>query len=403
MNIIISPGKLNGKIKCIADKSTLIRLIIAASLSDGTSIIRGFDPCDDVMSAIECCKLVGADFKLRAGELTVIGHGIKPSEEIKEYPCGQSGAVLRFMIPVVSAIYGGGDFLCEGQLALRPLGPYISSLGKHGISLEQNENRVTVRGRIHGGDYELTGDVSSQFFSGLCFALPICGGGSIKSTAKLQSAGYVDMTLAALRDAGICCKRSGDMITVQDGAYKSFVTSAEPSWSQAAFFAASNFLGSGIELSEMAVNSLQPDVKILEMLRLLRTPGNVKIDISQTPDLFPPVALCACVRSGKCMITNGERLRFKESNRLETVLDALLSLGAQIKVTGDNAEINGVNFLHGGAVDCRGDHRIAMLGAAASSASSGEILLKGAECVSKSYPGFFDDFRALGGVFREVG
>ncbi|MCI8431551.1 MAG: 3-phosphoshikimate 1-carboxyvinyltransferase, partial [Lachnospiraceae bacterium] len=258
-------------------------------------------------------------------------------------------------------------------------------------------------GELNAGKYRLPGNVSSQFVTGLLYALPLMEWESqIVLTSPLESKGYVDMTLDVLKDFGV---------SVENQNYERFIIpgdqwctareyTIEADWSQAAFWYAAIALGSQVELEGLNAFSTQGDMCIVPSFLKLKQPGDVDIDVSDCPDLVPPLAVMAAVRSGTTRLTNAARLRIKESDRLASVTQTLNALGAKVEEGPDFLKITGVDGLTGGmSIDCCNDHRIAMMAAVAATRCREPVTLRGADCVNKSYPEFWDHYRMLGGKF----
>lgn len=292
----------------------------------------------------------------------------------------------------------------------RPLGPYFDLFMEKGIAFSCSRDALEVAGELRSGLYSLRGDVSSQFFSGLLFALPMVEGDSVICAAtKLESAPYVNMTMAAQAKAGIVNRCAGERYEIRGGArYAAFDASVEADWSQAAFWIMANQLGSSVKLLGLDEESTQGDrayaVAMAEILR--RTDiKEAEFDMSDCPDLLPPAAAAAAV-SGKGLATrfyNASRLRLKESDRLASVSAVLRELGGVVEEERDSIIVHGVDSLRGDAeISCRKDHRIAMMAAIAASRCERPIVLDGAECVNKSYPSFWNDYRSLGGKAEEI-
>ena len=285
----------------------------------------------------------------------------------------------------------------------RPQEPYINLFREKGIAWEQEGDTLTVRGRLEAGEYRLPGNVSSQFFTGLLYALPLVEGKSrIVPTTPVESRDYIAMTLDALAGAGVTVRESCDDVKcfhiTGKTAYRAGSRTVEADWSQAAFWYAANFLGSDVAIGGMNPSSAQGDKAVAAFYWKLARPGDVELDVSQYPDLVPPLAAMAAVRKGTARLTNGARLRMKESDRLASVTAALTALGADMEEGPDSLTIHGRERLAGGgAVDSQNDHRIAMMTAVTAAAWERPVTLEGAECVAKSYPEFWDHFKQLGG------
>ena len=313
--------------------------------------------------------------------------------------CGESGSTLRFLIPVALAVRGGGHFIGRGRLMERPQGPYIRLFEEKGILWKQEGACLTVAGQLEPGVYALPGNVSSQFITGLLYALPLLPGDSrIVLTTPLESRGYVDMTLDMLRRFDIKVEEQEDGFLVPGNqTYQARDLTLEADWSGAAFWYAANFLGAQVDIQGLNPDSVQGDRQIGTLYWKLARPGDVDIDLSQCPDLAPPLAAMAAVRKGTTRFVHAGRLRMKESDRLETIARTLNALGAKAQVGEDTLTLEGLDHLEGGTVGGCNDHRIAMMAAVAAVACKEPVIILGAECVKKSYPRFWEDYTALGG------
>ena len=406
MDIQITPAKLSGSVTPPPSKSMAHRLLIAAALSGGVSTLENIDFSEDIEATLRCLKAMGTDVEpLSSHSLRVhgIGHSIPQATapgELPHFDCGESGSTLRFLIPIALAVVGGGVFTGRGRLMERPQQPYFDLFEEKGIAYELADGVLTVQGRLTPGEYRLPGNVSSQFFTGLLFALSLLDAPStLISTTPLESADYITMTIAALEAAGVPIDRSGDGLCfkVHPAAYQPIDLAVEPDWSQAAFWYAANFLDIGVTIQHLNPNSAQGDMVIADLYWKLARPGDVTIDLSGCPDLLPPLAVMAAVRVGTTHFVNAARLRMKESDRLTTVCRMLTALGGQAEEGPDSLTVLGTSALKGGTVDSQNDHRIVMAAAIAATACRTPVTILGAEAVSKSYPDFFEVYRSLGG------
>ena len=253
---------------------------------------------------------------------------------------------------------------------------------------------LTVRGALTPGEYRLAGNVSSQFFTGLLFALPLLGGGStLVSTTRLESRDYIAMTRDALARAGVRIDGEAERLAVPPSAYRSFDAAVEADWSQAGFWYAARFLGNGVEACGLNENSAQGDRVVKDLLERFKAAGEQSVDVSDCPDLLPPLAVMAARRDGTTHFVNAARLRMKESDRLSTTAALLRALGVPAEETADSLTVRGVPSFSGGTVDGANDHRIVMAAAAA------PVTVTGAEAVRKSYPSFWEEYKRLGGSF----
>ena len=403
MNVRIRPGRLRGAVTPPPSKSQAHRLMICAALAEGESVIRNVAFSQDIRATLGCVSALGAKWTdLGRGVIQIEGIGGKEYRgELPRLDCGESGSTLRFFLPIALAVAGGAVFTGRGRLMQRPQKPYFDLFDGMGIEYEQKGDVLKVKGRLRAGQYRLPGNVSSQFFTGLLFALPLLDGKSeMIPTTELESLDYLLMTIQSQELAGLEPPgRENGGFVVKGQSYRPMEVSVEADWSQAGFWYAARALGSDVEICGMSDASLQGDKRIAEFARLLSREGDAEIDVSQCPDLVPPLAAMAAVRKGDCRITGAARLRIKESDRLATVTAALNALGAKVEEYPEELLIHGVDVLRGGAViDCCNDHRIAMMCAvAATRCRGGDTVLLGAECVRKSYPDFWQVYRELGG------
>ena len=409
MDLTIYPTRLHGTITPPPSKSQAHRLIILAALAKGKNTIENFEPSEDLLATIRAMRALGAQIEIDGQTLHI--HGIDPhsawTKELPRIDCGESGSTLRFLIPVALAVAGGGVFTGSERLMQRPLEPYFAIFRKQGIHYSLENNTLTVQGKLQPGQYHLPGDVSSQFFSGLLFALPLLNEPSVLiPEGRLESSGYITMTLHALSLFGIHIPATMSIppqYHIPAGSvYHPVSLSVEADWSQAAFWYAAAGIGNDITVSGMTNESFQGDRAILEYGAMLNATGDVSIDISDCPDLAPPLAVWGALREGQLRLTNAARLRLKESDRLAAITATLSAIGADIHADEDSLTICGKKTLAGGVtVDCHNDHRIAMMLAIAATRCDQPITLLGAHCVGKSYPCFWQDFTALGGIIRE--
>lgn len=417
MKVTVSASKIQGDIKAIASKSVAHRYLIAASLADKKSFVGCHSVSEDILATANCLTAMGAEI-----ERTESGFFVTPIDReknvtgVKQLPCNESGSTIRFLIPVVAALGIDGEFLKKGSLVTRPLKPLDEEMGKKGAPLYEKENGiVAVGGKLKAGIFELPGNVSSQYITGLLFALPLLDENSeIHITTPLQSEDYVKITLDVLKAFGICVSYENNCFYIRG---KQVYTvngeqSVEGDWSNAAFFMVGAAIGkSKISYGNLNGTSLQGDKAIVDILKNMgvhiENYGNTyevegaclkatKIDAKPIPDLVPILALAASVAEGETVIYNAERLRIKESDRLKTVYETLNALGADIEEKQDGLVIRGVEKLKGGIVSSFNDHRIAMMAGIAAIVCESEVTILHAEAVNKSYPGFFEDLEKLG-------
>lgn len=418
MKVRITPSKLIGRVKAPSSKSFSHRMLIAAALAGGVSEVSNISVSKDIDATVEAMNALGA--KIFSEDSTYTVMGIKQPEKKAVIDCCESGSTLRFIIPIAAALGCECEFHGRGKLPERPITPYIREMSKYGVTITREEGVMpfTMSGRLKGGEYLLEGDISSQFITGLLFALPLCEEDSvIRLTSRLESKPYADMTLSALNCFGIEINESADengypVYSIKGGQkYKSADCAVEGDYSQAAFFYVANALGSEIVVDNLNTASVQGDKKILEIIKEMgynkTNTSEIKLkpfaaDVSDIPDLVPIMTVLGCFGDGISRITGAKRLKIKESDRLAAIADALNAVGGKVTVFDDALEIAPIEKFHAGIINGCNDHRIVMAAAIASTVSDGEFVITDAEAVTKSYPDFWKDFAALGGYFEVI-
>ena len=399
MDVQITPRRLSGVVTPPPSKSLAHRWILAAALAAGTSVVKNVAFSEDIEATLRCMEALGAsEDGLRVAG---IGGERRPFGDLPQFDCGESGSTLRFLIPIALTVDQGGVFTGRGRLMERPQQPYFDLFDRRGISYALEGGALTVRGSLSPGEYRLRGDVSSQFFTGLLMALPLLEGPSVViSTTKLESASYTSMTMGVLARCGVHVRWSPALngFGVEPGVYGPFEETVEADWSQAAFWYAAISLGSNLRLRGLKGQSAQGDAAVVGHYQKLALTGEVKINLSDCPDLLPPLAVMAAVRRGTTRFTHAARLRLKESDRLATVARMLKALGGAVSEEEDGLTVYGVSTLPGGVVDGANDHRIVMAAAIAATRCQGPVTIRGAEAVKKSYPNFWRDYENLGGA-----
>ena len=385
MNLCITPGPLEGTVTPPPSKSQAHRAILAQLLAGGGTV-SNLETSQDIEATQRCA----AALKAQGTDLPLLD-------------CGESGSTLRFLIPIALALRGGGRFTGRGRLMDRPQKPYFDIFDEKGIFYEQKDGALTVKGELKPGEYRLPGNVSSQFVTGLLYALPLLEGESrIVLTSSLESRGYVDMTLDVLDRFGVRVEVLEDGFLVPgDQVFQARDFTIEADWSQAAFWLAAGLLGNPVLTVGLSDQSTQGDRVIDEHFASFAwgTWRTVEIDVSDCPDLLPPLAVMAAFHDGATRLINAARLRLKESDRLATVTKMLTALGGQAEEGPDWLAIPGTRFLKGGTVDGANDHRIVMAAAIAATRCTGPVTILGAEAVNKSYPRFWEEYKRLGGEF----
>lgn len=391
MNVTVKPKKLSGVIGAISSKSDAHRKIICASLCEEPVkiFIKGFSK--DIEATMRCVSALGANV-LRNSDSVVIKMGKSP--ENPELFCGESGSTARFLLPVAACLSDGFTMTGEGRLPTRPFTDLVRQMAEHGCRFSSESLPMSVSGRLTGGEFSIHGNISSQYISGLLMALPTCSEDSkITLLSPLQSGAYVDMTIDTLRLFGIEIKLTdtGYFIPGNQKFKSPKSTICDGDWSNAAFFLASCECGCDVRVLGLDTASTQGDKAFLSAAK------EDTVDVSEIPDLVPPLAVVAASKRGVTVFKNAGRLRLKESDRLVSVSDMINSLGGKAEILGDSLKITGNGRLSGGVVNSYSDHRIIMASAVASVISDGDIKILGAEAADKSYPSFFDDFKTLGG------
>lgn len=416
MNVTIHPKKLSGEIVIPPSKSLSHRAIIAAGLASGRSVISNVLFSKDILATIDAMRSCGATIEQYEDSLVIYGGKVRRLDACMN--ANESGSTIRFMIPIALTCQDKIVFTGENNLVHRPLEPYFEIFESQKMIYNHPEDSylpLEVTGILKPTTYEIRGDISSQFITGLLYALPLLNGESrIVITTNLESKGYVDLTLDILAKYGIRIINNDykEFIIEGNQEYRPYDYEIEGDYSQSAFFLVANCMGADISLKAMNPYSFQGDKKILsdltamgakieacnDTLRCLPcdTIGTT-IDFSQSPDLGPALTVLASVSKGKTIFLNAGRLRIKECDRISCMVKELSKMGANLKEYPDGMEISGIEQLNGATIDSHNDHRVAMAIAMASLKTSGDIKILNAECVCKSFPHFWEVFESLGG------
>ena len=419
MNVICRPSVLRGVIDAIPSKSDAHRKLICAALSENGGTLPLYAPfCDDIAATIRCLTALGATFSAYEQGLKVVPVSRQQHADLN---CGESGSTLRFLLPVAMAVCSHISVTGSGRLPERPIDTLVAAMSAHGVQFYQETLPLHADGQLSGGVYEIAGNISSQFLSGLLMALPFCDADSeIRLTTSLQSSKYVDMTLDTLRLFGAAIESK-----TQNGLLHYYIKGKQilhfpdsifidGDWSNAAFWLAAGAIqpDEALGIRGLHSDSIQGDKAICPILSSggakLTESDNIlnvscgtlhKIDVSmqEIPDLLPILAVRAALGDGVSHFTNAERLRLKESDRLTATANLLTALGAKADESPDELTVYG-GQLRGGTVDAQNDHRLVMAAAIAALRCKEPVRIIGAEAVNKSYPAFFDDYRALGGI-----
>ncbi|MBE6855341.1 MAG: 3-phosphoshikimate 1-carboxyvinyltransferase [Ruminococcus sp.] len=411
MDYDVFPGALSGTVKIPASKSVAHRAILCAALADGTSVIHNATPSEDIDATCLAAQQLGATVVRDGDTITVTGR--TESEAAVTLNCRESGSTLRFLLPIAAALGLEATFIGQGRLPYRPLGPYLDAAASHGVSFEMPDDAslpLKSIGTLTAGEYALAGNISSQFVTGLLLALPLLDGNStIRFTTPLESVPYVTMTLAVMAKFGVHAEQTKDGFSISARQhYHATEYTVEGDYSQAAFFLTAKAIGHDITLNGISEKSLQGDEKIVEIIAGLcynnrnEIINGFSVDARDIPDLVPILAVLGTFCGKPCTITGAQRLRLKESDRLSAISAALNAIGGKVEQTEDGLLITPVSALHGGEIDCAGDHRIAMSLAIAATRADGPVRLRGGDAVRKSYPAFYQDLESLGGNIHVI-
>jgi 3-phosphoshikimate 1-carboxyvinyltransferase len=419
-SIIIYHSTLKGEIKTPPSKSICHRAMLCAGLSDGVSVIDNVVLSQDVLATIGVLRNLGVIVQIEGNTLRI--NGSQELQIINEnFYCNESGSTLRFIIPIVATAGSHAVFHGNGTLKERPLTPYYDIFENQKIKYKNIDGKLplVLDGKLKPGEFNIRGNVSSQFISGLLFALPLLDGDSkIIITTKLESMPYIALTIDVLKYYSIIIENKGYKGFIIKGKqkFKASDFTVEGDFSQAAFWIVAGILGANVTCRGLNMNSHQGDAAIIEIVKNFngkviitedtvtafpsKTKGTI-VDASQFPDLVPIITVLAALSDGTTKITNAGRLRLKESDRLKAISTELNKIGADIIEMSDRLEIHGKSSFKGGIVNSWNDHRIAMSLAIASLKCEQPLIINEANCVKKSYPDFWNDFRKLGGQIDE--
>lgn len=395
MDITIFPGKLHGTIRAIPSKSQVHRLLICAAFADRETTLYCPQTNQDIEATADCLRALGAKICRTDDCYNITPMNVLP--ETATLNCQESGSTLRFLLPIAGALGVDTTFQMKGRLPQRPLSPLWEEMERMGCTLSRpTETTIRCTGKLQAGCYAIDGGVSSQFITGLLFALTLLPGESKLTVAgKLESKPYVDMTLQVMDSFGLhisnlqvhgpACYRSPGSLTV------------EGDWSNAAFFLAARELGNPLDVQGLNPDSAQGDLAVKEILCSMTEP--ITVEASDIPDIVPILAVAAASKYG-AVFTGIRRLRLKESDRVMSVISMLGALGVLAESTEDTLTVHPGQF-HGGTVDSANDHRIAMAAAIAATAAQDPVTILNAHCVAKSYATFWEEYRKLGGNYEQ--
>ena len=414
MTRILKAGARRGSVYVPSSKSAAHRMLICAALSKHGCELRSDGLSDDILATAQCLAELCAKVEFVPDGRILTRPQEKRAAGLRVLPCAESGSTLRFLLPLAGALGVPCVFRREGRLAERPLDALMHALTSHGMSISSKGAELYCSGALSAGEYEITGSISSQYISGLLFALPLLKGEStLRVSGKIESASYRAMTEDCLRKSGIRFEKQANTYRIPGGQTYDAPERArvERDWSGAAFFVCMGaFSDGGICVRDMNLSSCQGDRAVIDIVRRFGAQvtfsGNdvtvkrgdlhgTDIDASDIPDLVPALSVLAAGAHGVTRITNAGRLRFKESDRLKTVSGMLRALGSDVSELPDGLIIRGSGHLEGGSVCAANDHRIAMAAAEGACVCANAVLLDDGKCVRKSYPAFWSDYESL--------
>lgn len=391
MDIRLAPIQLAGTVEAVSSKSQLHRLLICALLADEETKISFRGLSQDILATISCIRALGRSVTVSDGLITVAAGRQAVLNPVLD--CGESGTTARLLLPVAAALTDGFTMTGQGRLPGRPMAELCFAMEGAGASFSSHQLPLEARGKLRVGIFQLPGNVSSQYISGLLLALPVLAGSSeIKLSTPLSSAPYVEMTRAVMRRFGVLAdigQIPGGQNYVSPGAL-----TAEGDWSNAAPW----LCFPGVTVTGLNKESTQGDRAVLKLIASLRREGDLEIEIDDTPDLLPVLAAFAAKRRGSCRFTKAARLRLKESDRLAVTAALIGAVGGVADIKEDTLTVTGKDRLAGATIDAAGDHRMVMAAAVLAGLCDGPVTVRGCEAVNKSYPDFFSDYKALGGA-----
>ena len=414
MNIICIPAEISGKIKAISSKSDAHRLLICGALADAPTKVHCNVMSKDISATVDGLKNMGAEIKVDGDIITVTPNKFNEKAELD---CGESGSTLRFLLPVVSALGIDTTITGHGRLPERPISPLKEEMERMGVVFHNGSKfPLHLTGTLQAGEYEILGNVSSQFITGLLFALPLLDGDSqIKLIPPVESRSYLNITLSALRKFGIEIEEQENLYIIKGN--QKYISPKEITvdgdWSNSSFFLCAGALSEkGVTVADLDINSPQGDKAILDILRKMGADVKVNgteiavkknelkgitVDAGDIPDAVPIISVVASACDGETRIINAGRLRIKESDRIKSVVDMLTAVGGKVEETDDGMIIYGGAELNGGTVEGSNDHRIVMSASILSSICKSDVTITDYKAVEKSYPHFFKGFNKMGG------
>ncbi len=414
MKIICTPKELSGTIESISSKSHAHRLLICSALASDETKINCNCLSNDIVATVSCLKEMGTKIENENGIITVNPKAFKNKVKLD---CGESGSTLRFLLPVVSALGLNAEITGHGRLPERPISPLKEEMERMGVTFHNGSDfPLCLSGQLQYGDFEIAGNVSSQFISGLLFALPLLKGDSrIRLIPPVQSRSYLNITIKALEKFGIKIIEEENLYIIKGN--QKYISPKEITvdgdWSNASFFLCAGALSkNGVTVENLDINSPQGDKRILDILKEMGAKfeinGNavtvkknnlkgITVDAGDIPDAVPIISVIATACQGETKIINADRLRIKESDRIKSICSMINAVGGDAVETDDGMIIQGDKHLKGGTVTGFNDHRIVMSASILSALCENNVIITDYKAVEKSYPNFFEDFNKMGG------
>lgn len=411
MKIIVKPSQIDGKLTAPSSKSVAQRAIAIAMLTKGTSSIKNTTWANDVISALSVAQSLGAKAEITKDSLIIEGGNNIESNILN---CGESGLCIRMFSPIAALFNNELNLTATGSLLLRPVNMVEDALKKMGVKCISNNGKppLTIEGPVKTGNIKIDGSISSQLITGLLISLPTVNSDSVLEVDNLASKHYVDITLSVMKSFGVYAENNNYKQFVIKGnqTYKPTEYSIEGDWSSSSFLLVAAAISGKIKITNLFSNSFQPDKSIIEVLKLVGAKVSIKkdyitckhsslksfnFDATDCPDLFPPLVALASNCKGKSTITGIHRLIYKESNRLEVLIREFSKMGIKIIQNNNSLEIEPRNLIST-EINPENDHRIAMAAAIAYLGSAEKVIIHNAECVSKSYPGFWEEIKCMG-------
>ncbi len=422
---IIKKSVLNGTLQAPPSKSVAHRMMVCAALSRSECYINNISDSDDMTATIGCLESLGAKISRSNDTIHIDATDFAKGTKDTHYTlnCKESGTTLRIMIPICAALGLDATFIGEGRLVNRPLDEYLRILPAHGIKIEKGESSLplTISGKLSGDKFSVSPKVSSQYVTGLIFALSLLNNDATLSLeSELLGGQYVDITISVMKTFGVHVEKNNNSFILrgsQNYTINKTGINVEGDWSQAAFFLCCGAIDGDITVTNLDINSTQGDKKIVEFLRAFGADITVfensvhikksslkgcNIDALDTPDLVPILSVLSCFAQGDTNISGVSRLKFKESDRLLSTSQMINALGGCATYTDDCMTIKGCAKLCGGKVEGYNDHRIVMSSAIAGAFCDNETTITDANAINKSYTNFFDDYKNLGGIANVI-